>query len=64
MVISRSANGQDIMQFNRNDVDSNIALLNIRKTGTIGFSSISQCYATTNKDENHACAEMGINTTK
>jgi cell division protease FtsH len=38
MVISRSALGEDIMHFNRRDVDSTIALLNIRRTGTIGFN--------------------------
>jgi len=40
MVIAHSAMGQDIMQFNRNDVDSCIALLNIRRTGTIGFNAM------------------------
>jgi cell division protease FtsH len=38
MVIARSVQGEDIMQFNRRDVDSTIALLNIRRTGTIGFN--------------------------
>jgi cell division protease FtsH len=38
MVIARSAQGEDTMQFNRRDVDSTIALLNIRRTGTIGFN--------------------------
>jgi cell division protease FtsH len=40
MVIARSAQGEDIMQFNRRDVDSAIALLNIRRTGTIGFNAM------------------------
>lgn len=39
MVISYSAQGEDIMKFKRNDVDSTIALLNIRRTGTIGFNA-------------------------
>ena len=38
MVIAHSTMGEDIMQFNRRDVDSTIALLNIRRTGTIGFN--------------------------
>jgi len=40
MVIAHSAMGEYIMQFNRNDVDSIIALLNIRRTGTIGFNAM------------------------
>ena len=39
MVIARFAQGEDIVQFNRRDVDSTIALLNIRRTGTIGFNA-------------------------
>ena len=39
MVIAHSAMGEDIMQFNRRDVDSTIALLNIRRTGMIGFNA-------------------------
>jgi cell division protease FtsH len=49
MVISHSATGQDIMQFSRNDVDSTIALLNIRRTDSIGFNVISYSDANTNK---------------
>jgi len=40
MVIAHSATGEDRMQFNRSDVDSTIALLNIRRTGTIGFNTM------------------------
>ena len=40
MVIAHSALGEDIMQFNRRDVDSTIALLNIRRTGMIGFNAM------------------------
>jgi len=40
MVISHSAAGEDIMQFSRSDVDSTIALLNIRKNGTVGFNAM------------------------
>ena len=40
MVISRSATGEDVMQFNRSDVDATIALLNISKNGTIGFNAM------------------------
>jgi cell division protease FtsH len=40
MVIARSALGEDTMQFNHSDVDSTIVLLNIRRTGTIGFNSM------------------------
>ena len=40
MVIAHSATGDDVTQFNRNDVDSTIALLNIRRTGTIGFNAM------------------------
>ena len=40
MVIAHSAIGEDTMQFNRRDVDSCIALLNIRRTGTIGFNAM------------------------
>jgi len=40
MVIARSALGEDIMHFNRRDVDSTIALLNIRRTGAIGFNAM------------------------
>jgi cell division protease FtsH len=40
MVIAHSAQGEDIMQFNRSDVDSTIALLNIRKNSTIGFNAM------------------------
>jgi cell division protease FtsH len=40
MVIARSALGEDIMHFNRRDVDSTIALLNIRRTGTMGFNAV------------------------
>jgi cell division protease FtsH len=40
MVISHSAMGEDVMQFNLSDVDSTIALLNIRKNCTIGFNAM------------------------
>ena len=40
MVIAHSTQGEDIMQFNHSDVDSTIALLNIRRTGTIGFNAV------------------------
>jgi cell division protease FtsH len=40
MVIARSAQGEDIVQFSRRDVDSTIALLNIRRTGTMGFNAM------------------------
>jgi cell division protease FtsH len=40
MVISHSAMREDIMQFNRSDVDSTIALLNIRKNNMIGFNAM------------------------
>ncbi len=40
MVISHSVTGEDIMQFDRSDVDATIALLNIRKNGTIGFNAM------------------------
>jgi hypothetical protein len=39
MVISQTAGGEDIMQFHQKDVDSTIALLNIRRTGMIGFNA-------------------------
>jgi len=31
---------KDGMQFNRSDVDYTIALLNVRRTGTIGFNAV------------------------
>jgi cell division protease FtsH len=40
MVIAHSALGENIMQFNRSDVDSTISLLNIRRTGMIGFNAM------------------------
>jgi len=40
MVISNSGMGETTMHFNRSDVDSTIALLNIRKNSTIGFSAV------------------------
>ena len=40
MVISHSTMGEDIMQFNRSDVDSTIALLNISKNNMIGFNAM------------------------
>jgi cell division protease FtsH len=39
MVISQTAGGEDMTQFNRSAVDSTIALLNIRRTGTMGFNA-------------------------
>ena len=41
MVITNSATGEDIMQFNRSDVDSVISMINYRKTGKIGFNPVS-----------------------
>jgi len=46
MVISHYDIGQDSMQFNQSDVDSSIALLNIRKNGAIGFAAIPYRCAT------------------
>ena len=40
MVISHSEMEEETMQFNRSDVDSAIAWLNIRKKGPMGFSRI------------------------
>jgi cell division protease FtsH len=39
MVISQTAGGEDMTRLNRSAVDSTIALLNIRKTGPLGFNA-------------------------
>jgi len=39
MVISQTAGGEDMTRLNRRAVDSTIALLNIRRTGTMGFNA-------------------------
>jgi len=57
MVISHSDRTEESLQFKRSDVDSTIALLNIRKNSTIGFSAIPYHYVNTGKEENRIDAK-------